>query len=244
MKECCITGVKHDGESTGEIKEVGGVKGYVAVPSKPSTVGICFMPDAFGLELINNKLLADDFARAGYITVIPDIFRGDPVPASAFSDPSKPFDIKTWVGKHQPDIVTPILEASIKGLKEEYGVKKIGAVGYCFGGKYVIRFLGNGGIDAGFVAHPSMVEDSEVEAVKGPLSLACAEVDHVFDAEKRAKSEAILAKAGAKYQSTVYGGTSHGFAIRCDLKDPKQKFAKESAFLQATVWFDEWLKEG
>jgi len=70
-----------------------------------------------------------------------------------------------------------------------------------------------------------------------------AEVDHVFGPEKRAKSEAILAKSGAKYQSTVYGGTQHGFAIRCDLKDPKQKFAKESAFLQATVWFDEWLKE-
>lgn len=132
------------------------------------------MPDAFGLEFINNKLLADDFARAGFTTVIPDIFRGDPVAHTAFSDPSKPFDIQGWLAKHPIDVITPVLEASIKGLKEEYGTKKVGAVGYCFGGRYVIRFLADGAIDAGFAAHPSSVEYAEVEAVKGPLSLALA----------------------------------------------------------------------
>jgi len=189
------------------------------------------------------KRLADDFASAGFTTVIPDIFHGDPITPEPYSDREKPFDIMAWVAKHPPDRVTPVLEASIQGLRDEYGVKKIGAVGYCFGGRHVIRFLGTGAIDAGFAAHPSLVEDEEVAAVKGPLSLACAETDQVFGAEKRAKAESLLAKSGVEYQSTVYGGTVHGFAIRCDLKDPKQKFAKESAFLQATVWFEEWLKE-
>jgi dienelactone hydrolase len=72
--------------------------------------------------------------------------------------------------------------------------------------------------------------------------LACAEVDHIFPAEKRAKTEAILAKTGVPYESRVFGSTNHGFAVRCDLKDPKQKYAKEAAFTQATLWFDEWLK--
>jgi hypothetical protein len=40
----------------------------------------------------------------------------------------------------------------------------------------------------------------------------------------------------------LYSGVSHGFAIRVDLKDPKQVFAKESAFYQGKFWFDQWLK--
>lgn len=56
MKECCIRGVKHEGTPTGTIKEVGGIKSYVAVPEKPTGLGIAYFPDAFGLELNNNKL--------------------------------------------------------------------------------------------------------------------------------------------------------------------------------------------
>jgi dienelactone hydrolase len=49
------------------------------------------------------------------------------------------------------------------------GIKKIGAVGYCFGGRYPIRSLASGrGVDAGFVAHPSFVESGEVEDIVLP----------------------------------------------------------------------------
>jgi dienelactone hydrolase len=58
-----------------------------------------------------------------------------------------------WIGKHPPERVEPVMEATVKGMKEELGVKKIGAVGYCFGGRYVIRFLGKGLIDAGVSSH-------------------------------------------------------------------------------------------
>jgi dienelactone hydrolase len=88
----------------------------------------------------------------------------------------------------------------------------------------------------------SLLEDAEAEAIKGPLSLACAEVDEIFPPEKRAKTEAILAKTKQPYESRVFGGTNHGFAVRGDMSDPKQKYAKEAAFTQATLWFDEFLK--
>ncbi|KIW00050.1 uncharacterized protein PV09_08397 [Verruconis gallopava] len=242
MKECCIRGVKHEGEPKGEIKEVGGVKCYVA-KAENSEYGVLYIPDAFGLELTNNRLLADDFAAAGYTTVIPDIFHGDPVPADALGPQAKaPFDLMKWFHSHPPERVEPVLQAAIKGMKEEYGVKKLGAVGYCFGGRYVVRFLGNGLIDAGFGAHVSFVSDEEFDAVKGPLSLACAEVDQIFPTEKRHKTEEILAKLGIPYESRVFSGTNHGFAVRCDLSDPKQKYAKEAAFTQATLWFDQWVK--
>jgi len=72
--------------------------------------------------------------------------------------------------------------------------------------------------------------------------LACAEIDQIFPAEKRHATEVILAKIGIPYECRLFGATQHGFAVRCDLKDPRQKYAKEAAFTQATLWFKEWLK--
>jgi dienelactone hydrolase len=111
-------------------------------------------------------------AAAGYFVVVPDLFHGDPVPDNALE---KGFDFAPWIAKHGVDAVDPVITSTIKAMRENYGVKKIGAVGYCFGGRYVVRFLGKGkGLDAGFAAHPSMVQSSEFEEVDGPLSLALA----------------------------------------------------------------------
>jgi hypothetical protein len=34
---------------------------------------------------------------------------------------------------------------------------------------------------------------------------------------------------------------AHGFAVRGDLNDKTQKWAKEQAFCQAVVWFNQYL---
>lgn len=48
-------------------------------------------------------------------------------------------------------------------------------MGYCYGGKYVCRYLKKEGmLDVGFMAHPTMVEGDELRGVKGPLSIAAA----------------------------------------------------------------------
>lgn len=105
-----------------------------------------------------------------------------------------------------------------------------------------MRFMPTGkGIDVGFVAHPSFVEESELAAIAGPLSIAAAETDQIFPAEKRHKSEEILIKTKQPYQINLFSGVVHGFSVRCDLSKKQEKFAKEKAFLQAVEWFDEYL---
>jgi dienelactone hydrolase len=75
-------------------------------------------------------------------------------------------------------VVDPIVEATIKELRgPAYGVKRLGGVGYCFGAKYVCRFLKQGKLDAGFTAHPSFVEADELRGIEGPLSIAAAGKD-------------------------------------------------------------------
>jgi dienelactone hydrolase len=74
----------------------------------------------------------------------------------------------------RPGSVDPIIETTITWLKSEMGVSRIGGVGYCFGGKYVCRWLREGGLDAGYVAHPSFVDKDEVREINRPLSIAAA----------------------------------------------------------------------
>lgn len=116
-------------------------------------------------------------------------------------------------------------------------------MGYCFGAKYVIRHLlpDSGKIDVGYCAHPSFVEDDELSAIKGPLSIAAAETDQIFPAEKRHKSEEILKETKQPYQINLYSGVSHGFAVRGDLSNQVEKYAKETAFVQALQWFEAHL---
>lgn len=85
------------------------------------------------------------------------------------------------------------------------------------------------------------MDEDELAAITGPLSIAAAETDSIFPTEKRHKSEEILQKTGQPYQINLYSGVEHGFSVRCDLSKKVEKFAKEQAFFQAVQWFDEYL---
>jgi dienelactone hydrolase len=106
--------------------------------------------------------------------------------------------------------------------------------------QYVVRHYKQG-ISVGYIAHPSFVDEDELAAITGPLSIAAAETDSIFPPEKRHKSEEILQKTGLPYQVTLFSGVSHGFAVNCDLSVRVQKWAKEQAFNQAVAWFNEHL---
>lgn len=163
----------------------------------------------------------------------------------------KDFDIMAWgtrggpQGKgHGPGQVDPIIESVIAAMRGELGVKRIGAVGYCFGAKYVARFLAEGkGVDVGAMAHPSFVDVDEVKAMARPVTIAAAEVDHIFSDEKRHETERLLKDGKKIYSLHLYSGVEHGFAVRSDISKKHVKFAKEAAFLQHVHWFDHWLKE-
>ncbi|KAJ4991460.1 dienelactone hydrolase family protein [Stagonosporopsis vannaccii] len=241
-EKCCAIGVKHEGTPKGEIKSIGDIRAYVSPAANGSTQNaILLMTDVLGFQFPNVQLIADQFAANGYYTIVPDVFKGNEIPFPMPAD----FDFPSWKENKMPrtNDVDPIYAATIKYLRGELGVKRLGGVGYCFGGKYVCRWLKPGGLDAGYTAHPSFVEVEELKGIQGPLSIAAAESDWIFPAEKRRESEDILKDMGATYQLSLYSGVEHGFATKGDLENPRGKFCKELAFLQAVLWFDEYVKK-
>ncbi|KAJ5612317.1 hypothetical protein N7510_005511 [Penicillium lagena] len=240
LSRCCTLGSLHDGEATGEIKDIGDISTYFAYPADKSTENaILILSDVIGHRFINAQLLADQFAAAGYFVVMPDLFTGDTVPLNR----PEGFNIMDWVKNHLPAQTEPIIDAVLKEMRENLGCKYIGGIGYCFGGKYVCRYLKPGKLDAAFTAHPTMLEADELRGVEGPLSIAAAVRDFVFTTAKRHECEKILDTLEIPYQINMFSDVEHGFAVRCDLSKPRQKYAKEQAFTQAVAWFDEYVKK-
>lgn len=141
----CSQGTDHHTRGTpkgNNIRVAGKYDAYLAEPAPEKShknAAILFLSDIMGVWQ-NSRLLADEFAAAGYLTLLVDLFYGDPVPVHKTEDPS--YDIQGWLahgsnGKnpHTEEVVDPIIVDSINVLKGEYGIKKLGAVGYCFGAK-------------------------------------------------------------------------------------------------------------
>lgn len=185
------------------------------------------------------------------------MFNGTPAPDDINGTPS--FNLTEFLYNHRPAIIDPMLTSTIGYMRDAMGVKKVVATGYCFGGRYTFRELAEGkGADAGFAAHPTLLEDGEIEAITGPVSVAaageystfsgltslmlmsCAEVDDMMPPERRHEIAALLQETNQAYSVSLYGGTEHGFGVRANVSDPQQKFGKEEAFFQAVRWFDTW----
>ncbi|KAF2796363.1 alpha/beta-hydrolase [Melanomma pulvis-pyrius CBS 109.77] len=234
--------VSNEGTPAGEFKNISGIQTYHSYPKDKSantSTAILFVSDIYGVPLLQNKLLADSLARAGYLVIFPDLFKGDAVPVSS---PEGTLNLTEWRTRHPAAEIDSIIASTITYIRSELGVQRIGGVGYCFGGKYVPRFLAQGkGIDVGFIAHPSGLEATEIQNIAGPISIAAGELDGAFNSTLRRNAEDILTTKNATYQTALYSGAPHGFAVRVDLNIPRQKYAKESSFVQAVRWFDAWL---
>jgi len=86
----CFKGAVHDhgGDAQGTMQTLHGYPCYVASASAPakSKSTIIFFCDAFGLNLINSKLLCDKYAaETGFRVIAPDVIPGGPVPVSAMA---------------------------------------------------------------------------------------------------------------------------------------------------------------
>jgi dienelactone hydrolase len=74
----CFSGHVHDGLPQGREGKIHGRDTYIAEPKEGPVKGIIIIiPDAFGWQFVNNKILADHYAaRGGYKVYLPDFMDG------------------------------------------------------------------------------------------------------------------------------------------------------------------------
>ncbi|KZV65606.1 alpha/beta-hydrolase [Peniophora sp. CONT] len=248
--EHCIQGVRHEGTLEGTYSDIAGVKCYIATPpgEHDKTKVVLYLCDAFGFELENNRLLADDFARNGFKVVIPDLFEGEPVAPTIFDDPelAAKFSWPEWIGRHSPAHNLPRVRNVISELKSE-GVTRFGATGYCYGGRIVFDLVFDDEVHVAATSHPSLLSVEDLERYSSstsvPLLINACEIDQVFSHDKQMKAKELFKDSDFKagFSMPYFEGCTHGFAVRGDMNDPKVKAGKERAFVNTVEWLKKYL---
>jgi len=277
MSSCCLSGKIQEGKPKGREEEINGVLTYVAEPENgDKSKTVVFLVDIFGWKLPNVRLLADEYAAAGFTAYIPDVHEGDSIDESFLQtvEPRLPdrearsmtesatatasigATLGPWLVKHREGVARPIIENFIDKVRYIPGTNKVGAIGFCWGGRYAILAAHKNlstkdgkGVDAAYACHPSLVSiPADFEPVAVPLALALGEKDSLlgeFEAKtiKELMEKKKSGEEGEKVESEVkiYDDQVHGFALRGDFQNEKDKKAMDQATQQGIEWFKKYL---
>ncbi|EIN06151.1 alpha/beta-hydrolase [Punctularia strigosozonata HHB-11173 SS5] len=205
-------------------------------------------------------LIADRIAETTGIAVyVPDIFFGEaidvdtlPIPDSAAAARAQGIVAKIvtvaklathspWFIRHRPAQHLAQAHELIKVLKEGKGVKKLGAVGYCYGAFFTTHFNATGDVDASVLCHPSLLKLEGFEKLRAPTSVALAEEDHAVDRKFQAQFEEVLKCKDFETEVVLYPGTAHGFACRPNLAIEEVNKAFQGSLAQMCSFFKRHL---
>jgi dienelactone hydrolase len=135
-----------------------------------------------------------------------------------------------WLEIYHPTQVYPAIQNFVKHLRSDPSHKKIGAIGFCWGGLPVVQLVQKGAdpyVDASVACHPAPLGVPEdVEKVEKPLSIHVGDLDDFLPGSEVEKVKEVF-KNKPECSIEVYEGQVHGFSNRGDLTVEKDRKAKE-----------------
>lgn len=238
LGKCCVSGSIHEGEPTGKFIELSGHRVYVATPEEgkgSKDKALLFLTDVFGVDLVNNKLLADSYAKNGIQVFAPDYLNGDPVPVEEME--AGTYDIMKWFPTHGAAQTRPALDKTIAYAKEQ-GFTSLAAVGYCFGARYTFDLAYEGKIKVGAVNHPSLIQPEDLEKLSKldfPMLFNTCGEDPQMPKQKIELADKLM-QGKETYKRNHWENSRHGFAVRSDFSKPENVKAHNEAFAACYEW--------
>jgi len=139
------------------------------------------------------------------------------------------------IGRNSKEIRFPEIEACAKELKSTH--KKVGAIGYCYGGWACFQLGGKGKslVDAISVAHPSLLTKEEIDNVAVPVQILAPETDGMYTPElkvlrtprqrleysnvcadnvEKEHTLKVLPERNIEFDYQYFPGLAHGFAAK------------------------------
>ena len=185
---------------------------YMAKPASDAKAAIIIIPEIFGLNSgICEK--CDAWAKQGYLVAAPDIFwrfaPGEEYDPDIEDQFNKALEN---MGQYDADQGVKDLAAVIDYLRE-MGATKVGAVGFCLGGRMAYMMAARTDVDASVGYYGVMIDQmlDESNAIAKPLMLHIPTADHFVGPEAQAAIHAGLDNRD-KVTLHDYQGLDHGFA--------------------------------
>ncbi|MCU0868779.1 MAG: dienelactone hydrolase family protein [Burkholderiales bacterium] len=191
----------------------GSFRAYLAVPRTGRGPGIVLCQEIFGVNAYVREV-ADLYAEEGYTVVAPDLFwRMEPGVELGYT----PEDWQRAFGFFQGfDIDRGMADigATVKHMRTlPQVVGKVGALGFCLGGKLAFLAAARAGVDVavGYYGVGLDAHLGEVANIRCPLVMHCAEQDKYAPMEVVEKLKAAFAGRD-DVAIHVYPGVDHAFA--------------------------------
>lgn len=147
-----------------------------------------------------------------------------------------------WLLTHREAVTKPLISSFISTVRAIPGTSKVGALGFCWGGRYAI-LAAHGEVDAAYACHPSLVAvPADFEGVTKPLSLAVGDHDSLLDNATVGQIQDVIAKkTDVLHELRIYEGQIHGFALRSDWSNEEDRKAMDESEKQGIDWFNKTL---
>jgi len=206
----------------------GEFKAYVSTPDKGSGPGIVLLQEIFGVNQ-GMRDVADYYAEEGYVVIAPDLFwRIEPGIELGYTDEdfrkARAFRQQFDIDKSVEDIAATV--SALRALPQCVG--KVGALGFCLGGKLAWLAAARAGVDCAVSYYGVGIEQSLDEAG----NIACPMALHFAGEDKHVPMAAVESVQAAlsdrdDIEIYIYPGADHGFsaAARASYDKPSAMMA-------------------
>ncbi|TVY49183.1 Hydrolase tropI, partial [Lachnellula cervina] len=198
-------------------------------------IPILLIRDLLGWKFTNTRLLADHYAReVGATVYVPDFFGGETLPFEPITNGRwYEVDVPSFIKKNtrkstfqsqdslealRHEIREPKIFTCVLALCTTY--KKLGAVGFCFGGWAVFRLGAKEHepplVDCILAGHPTFLTKQDIDEVALPVQILAPEIDPAFTRELKIYAFERIRElgVGVPFVYRHFSGVEHACFVR------------------------------
>ena len=185
---------------------------YLALPPAGSGPGRVLFQEIFGVNA-HIRAVAEQYALAGFVVLAPDLFWRQQRRVELGYEGEDMQRALAFTKSIDRDALLRDIGSSVAALRArpEVGSHKVGAIGYCMGGRLAYLAAATTDIDAAVPYYGGGIHDNleRAASIRCPVQFHYAGVDNNIPPEAVEKVRAAMAGKSAEFH--VYAGAHHGF---------------------------------
>ena len=188
-----------------------GFAGYLALPPAGQGPGLVLFQEIFGVNP-HVRALAEQYALDGFTVLAPDVFWRQAPRVELGYDGAERDRARALMQAHAAEEALADIAASVQALRARpEAAGRVGAIGYCMGGRLAWLAAATAGVDAAVAYYGGGIQ-AQLERAAG---IACPVQFHYAGHDEHIPPEAVQrvaqAMAGKSAELHVYAGAHHGF---------------------------------
>jgi carboxymethylenebutenolidase len=184
---------------------------YLSLPPAGKGPGIVLFQEIFGVNR-HIRAVADQYALDGFVVLAPDLFwREAPRVELGYEGADRERALQLMKGA-DPKLLAEDIKTSVAALRARPELAgKVGAIGYCMGGRLAYIAAATAGVDAAVCYYGGGIQDQldRAAAIKCPIQFHYGAKDTAIPMEAVEKVKAAF--AGKKAEFWIYPDAGHGF---------------------------------